>query len=252
MPSLSFFIDEHDSSLLRDRLNADHEIAFIVPDGWARAQSGNAHPPTNSPHPAFQVGVGGGEVNQEMERSENSRWKAVDAVDALSDGLNSLWHIPAGPLPMIKTDSALVPLAPQYPPIPDPWAGWTGPAGFGPGCHPWIRLELRTRHRPYTEQELATLHERNAFWLGKDDMLAVSGFQWTGSHFRPAPPQTHRWWNRMKRWVDRNAVQLPTKAGFSFWAFPSALQKLKSGMRYYARNFDLDDSIRHAENTLRT
>jgi hypothetical protein len=32
MPSLSFFIDEHDVGLLVERLNADPEIAFIVPD----------------------------------------------------------------------------------------------------------------------------------------------------------------------------------------------------------------------------
>ena len=32
---VSFFIDEQDVSLLLDRLNADPEIAFIVPDGLA-------------------------------------------------------------------------------------------------------------------------------------------------------------------------------------------------------------------------
>jgi hypothetical protein len=101
---------------------------------------------------------------------------------------------------------------------------------------------------PYTEQERATLRELNAFWLSQEDMLVVSDFQWTGSHFRPAPAQTQRWWNRMKGWIDRNAVRLPTHAGFSFWVFPSALKKLKSGMRYYSRGFDLDDAIRHTEN----
>jgi hypothetical protein len=46
--------------------------------------------------------------------------------------------------------------------------------------------------------------------------------------------------------MDRNAVKL--RAGVNSWAFPSALEKLKSGMQYYSRNFDLDDAIRHAEN----
>jgi len=50
----------------------------------------------------------------------------------------------------------------------------------------------------------------------------------------------------MRVWMDRNAVKL--RAGVNFWAFPSALEKLKSGMQYYSRNFDLDDAIRHAEN----
>lgn len=216
-----------------------------MPDGLVGQESGTR---TSSSEPAVRVHrVPSGGLELEAEQPKNSRWKAVRAVDALTDGLNSLWHVPAGPLPLIKMDPGPLPLMPQYPPIPDPWTGWTGPPGFGPGCHPWIRLELWTRHRPYSEQERIILPELNAFWLNKDDMLVVSGFQWTGSHFRPAPQPTQRWWNRMKGWVDRNAVQLRTNP--SFWAFPCALQKLKTGMRYYSRNFDLDDAIRHTEHS---
>src|SRR5262249_47616108 len=162
------------------------------------------------------------------------------------------WHVPAGPLPLIEVKRVAAPMRllgpndpPRYPPIPDPWTGWTGTDQFGPGCSPWIRLEIWTRHRPYTQQERATLHLLNSFWCNTHDMLVVSGFQWTGSHFRPAPPQTQRWWNRMKGWVNRRAVRL--RSNPSFWAFPSALQKLKDGMRYYSRNYDLDNAIRHAD-----
>jgi hypothetical protein len=42
MPSLSFFIDERDIELLVDRLNADPEIAFIVPEGLP--ENRNAEP----------------------------------------------------------------------------------------------------------------------------------------------------------------------------------------------------------------
>src|SRR6266700_3415444 len=77
------------------------------------------------------------------------------------------------------------------------------------------------------------------------DMLVVSDFQWTGNHFGPAPPQTQRWWKRMRGWIDKTAVRLEGTSGF--WAFPSALQKLKNGMRYYARGFDLDQAIRTAK-----
>lgn len=246
MPALSFFIDEHDLGLLLDRLNADPEIAFVVPDGLA--EDGKAYQPRSS---AFRVHlVPGGDLEFEVEHPQ--RWKAVQTVDALADGLHSLWHVPAGPLPLIeiKRDAEPIPLIdpqgpPRYPPITDPWTGWTGAGRFGPGCHPWIRLELWTRHRPYTQEERSTLHELNAFWRNTDDMLVVSDFQWTGSYFRPAPPQTQRWWNRMKSWVDRTTVKLHADPGF--WAFPSALNKLKDGMRYYSRNFDLDYVIRNAE-----
>lgn len=248
MPSLSFFIDDNDVSLLLDRLNRDPEIAFIVPDDLPENKKGYARR-----KPAFFLDGGG--LKAEVEPS--GQWRAVQTVDTLNDGLQSLWHVPAGPLPLIepRRNRDPIPLIPLigpnspsiYPPIPDPWSGWTGINQFGPGCGPWIRLELWTRHKPYTEEERATLRELISFWTDKDDMLVVSDFQWTGSHFRPAPPQTQRWWNRMKGWVDRNAVRLRTPAHFSFWAFPSALTKLKNGMRYYSRNFDLDDAIQRAE-----
>ena len=247
MPSLSFFLDENDLHLLLGRLNADPEIAFIVPDRPARPRNGKPDPPPGSWQPAFRISLQGVSPELQGVPAAIERWKAVRAVDTLVDGHHSLWHVPAGPLPLVDTDPGPRPLigpaGPQYPPIPDPWTGWTGPPSFGSGCHPWSRFELWTRHRPYTPEERATLHELISFWLDHDDLLAVSGFQWTGSYFRPAPPQTQKWWNRMKGWVDRTAIRL----GSGFWAFPSALQKLKTGMRYYSRNFDLDDSIRRAQ-----
>lgn len=244
MPSLSFFIDERDICLLLDRLNEDPEIAFIVPGG----------PPENRKAEArrgLTFVVENNELKAEVEPVR--QWKAVRTVDSLADGLHSLWHVPAGSLPLIevKKDPDPMPLIgpnspPLYPPIPDPWSGWIGTDQFGPGCLPWVRLEVWTRHQPYTQDERATLQELNAFWTKNHELLVVSGFQWTGNHFRPAPPQTQRWWNRIRGWVDRNAVKL--RSGVNFWAFPSALEKLKSGMRYYSRNFDLDDAIQHAEN----
>jgi hypothetical protein len=243
MPSLSFFIDGHDVALLLEWLNADPEIAFIVSD----SQPGSE---IDRPRRGPGFFIEDGELKGEVERPR--RWKAVRTVDALADGLQSLWHVPAGPLPLIevKKDAGTMSLIgpnspPLYPAIPDPWSGWTGTDGFGPGCHPWIRLDLWTRHKPYTEQERQTLNVLNTFWADNDDMLVVSDLQWTGGHFRPAPPQTQRWWNRMKGWIDRNAIRL--RSNPSFWAFPSALRKLKGGMQYYSRNYNLDENIRLAE-----
>ena len=248
MPSLSFFVDEHDLHFLLDRLNADPEIAFIVPDGPESLNHKPGHP-ANSWGATFRVVIGGPQPELQAAQPHLQRWKAVRAVDALKDGRHSLWHLPAGPLPMINIDPGPRPLTGpegrQDPPIPDPWTGWIGPAGFGSGCQPWIRLALWTRHRPYSQPERAALPELNAFWINQDDVLVVSDLQWTGGHFRPAPPQTQRWWSRMKGWLDRTAVRLHTNPGF--WAFPSALEKLKGGMRYYSRNYHLDDSIRSAQ-----
>jgi hypothetical protein len=70
----------------------------------------------------------------------------------------------------------------------------------------------------------------------------ASGFQWTGGSL-----QTARWVASLEDWFSRNAVRLHDDGGSEvFWAFPSALQRLKSGLRYDSRNFDLDQSIRDA------
>src|SRR5258708_34207631 len=154
VPSLSFFMDKHDLRLLLNRLNADPEIAFIVSDEAHEAESQSIEQP-RAWGPIFQVQRNDGEVFEwKGLRSEPQRWKAVRTVDIFEEGEHSLWHLPAGPLPLISMDASvghsLVGMeGPGYTPVPDPWAGWIGPSGFGPGCHPWIRLEVWTRHQPY-------------------------------------------------------------------------------------------------------
>jgi hypothetical protein len=248
MPEMSFFLDEHDVPLLLHRLNADSEIAFVVPDGQTTPTAGeDSLVAVNlaSPQPYISMLVADRIAGIAPASPVPQRWKAVHTVESLEDGHHSLWHVPAGPLPLIPVHPPEVHRRP-YPPIPNPWAGWTGHGQFGPGCHPWIRLEIETRHRPYTQQERATPSLlRSSWWMEDHDLLAVSGFQWTGGHFSPAPKQTLRWWSRMKGWVERTAVRLHTNP--AFWAFPSALRKLKDGMEYYSRNYNLDEGIRAAE-----
>jgi len=60
---IGLYVDESDIELLRERLNADPEIAFILPDG-------------------------------------PGRWRAVWQVDD-AQGQTMLWHVPAGPLPLL-------------------------------------------------------------------------------------------------------------------------------------------------------
>ena len=196
MPGLSYFIDEDDLHVLIDRLNADTEIAFIVPDGPLG--------PENRGHRLlWRLG---------SDMGHRQRWRAVQTVDGLRDGRHSLWHVPAGPLPLLKPGREGPLVRPPDPPIPDPWAGWTEERSgaepeapyFGPGCHATISLQLWTRHRPYTQAERAALTAPISWWTEGHDFLAASDLGWTGSYFRPAPSQTRRWWNRMKAWVGRS------------------------------------------------
>jgi hypothetical protein len=60
---IGFYVDEPDIELFRERLNADLEIAFILPEG-------------------------------------PGRWRAVWQVDE-AQGQTMLWHVPGGPLPLL-------------------------------------------------------------------------------------------------------------------------------------------------------
>ena len=74
MPSLSFFVDKHGVRLLLDRLNADQEIAFIVPVDLLGAESRKAD--QDSWAPAFQVKrVGDGSNNHRRTRHRQRQEK---------------------------------------------------------------------------------------------------------------------------------------------------------------------------------
>jgi hypothetical protein len=75
-----------------------------------------------------------------------------------------------------------------------------------------------------------------------------SGFQWSRASLQPGGSlRTARWADGLKDWFSRNAVELHARDSTEvFWAFPSTLQRLKARLQYRARNYDRDESIRHA------
>lgn len=237
MAWLGFFVDENDLPLLRDRLNEDPEIAFIVPGGLVHPEASDTRP---SPPGGYR-----------------QRWKAVHHVGDLIDGAHQLWHVPGGPLPMGPASSSRGMTLTAYrdrPAIPDPWSGWideqpgTGFSGprLGVGACSVIRLSLHSRVSPYTAGERASLSKLVSYWTAGHDLLVASDFQF-GGPLSPATPETLRWWSRTKKWIGTVAVRLQPSPGgrpISFWAFPSALRRLKAGTKYSANNWNLDASIR--------
>ena len=244
--ALSFFADEQDVRILLDRLNGDSEIAFIVPDGPRMPPPDELTPPSpligDRPRGGWYVvkvascGWGWDGYWQ--------RWRAVRPVDGLRDGEHLLWNISAGPL--LVSDNG--PGRRGW--RPDPWAGWTSER---PVCKPnlmpaaTIRLNLMTRYTAYTAEERTTIRPLIWQWT-KGDVLEASDFQWSGASLQPGGSlQTARWATGLEEWFSRNAVRLHAHHSDQvFWAFPSALQRLKAGLRYSARGFDLDESIRQA------
>jgi hypothetical protein len=235
--SLSFFADEQDARILLDRLNADPEIAFIVPDG-PRMPPPNPDAGTAAHMAANRVGCNIGIRSLRLGFGRLLAAMADGAACGRPEGwrAHALAHFcgTAGQWPRTRTRAAAhsgsvarVELGAAYLPAKS-HAGRNDPT-------------LVTRYAAYTPQERTTLRSLVSYWL-KGDLVVASGFQWTGGSL-----QTARWVASLEDWFSRNAVRLHDDGGSEvFWAFPSALQQLKSGLPYDSRSFDLDQSIRDA------
>ncbi len=149
------------------------------------------------------------------------RWRAVKAMAEVSDGRFCLWHQQSGQLPLLRQG-----LPDAF--VDDPWAGWreelTGANStlpyFGTG-HPgiyWLNAQTSSR------------------WSA--DAIGLSSFEWVGNHYKAigkeAPPVTKQWWERLKRWVKKQAVRIPRDGRWDgpekeIWTFPDALEEIKSG-----------------------
>jgi hypothetical protein len=218
MPFLSFFADDQDGEILLNQLNADDDIAFLIED---KTYTGNGH-----------------------------RVKAVPTLDRFSCEIYSLWHIPSGELPLDLGKNTWVV---------DPWNGWITDRWSEDGKTPYlsnhfaeIRLHLWLRHQPYTEAELANPIRSSSYYIRDSDLLPVSEFLWIGDYFKPAPLETWRWWIQLTKWMSNHTIPIGefeldnTSQTFSFWAFPSAFNKLKGGMAYAAKGHDLTEAIQNA------
>lgn len=210
MPSLSIFVDEQDAEILLCWLNDEKDIAFIMSTG-------------------------------------PKQWRAVSCVSGLKDGNYSLWHVPSGPLPLFGAANSSEIIA-------NPWSGWTELVTgreptqpyFGPEHPAEIGLSLFSRYQPYSQQERNELTVLYGQLLGDKDLMSCSDFQWMGNRYQVAPRQTHQWGRRLKRWVARKVFRLRPYSDdhferWSFWAFPSAYWKLKNGMEYHARGWNLEE-----------
>jgi hypothetical protein len=237
MPSLPFFADAGDLGLLVQHLSEDPEVAFLV-----------SVPPIG-PLPPLANRIGNPTI-------EGQRWQAVRSVTSLGDGQHLLWHVPAGDLCENAPSPTLV-LRPGTP-IADPWSGWTGRSivlsmnmvipdvESGPGGSGIVSLDLTTRYRQYSAEERAAGGIFVSYWTGQD-MLVCSSFSWIGSRYEPAAKVTSLWWNRLKRGLGRAVVKLTDPTGRqAFYAFPSALRRLQSGIKYTAFGWNIDASIQAA------
>jgi hypothetical protein len=243
---LPFFVDEQDVRILLDRLSSDPDVAFIIPNGPLESDEDRERAIRKLLEQSGRTDTTSIVTTGRLDTGHRQRWRAVKTVDALPDGDHALWYRPAGPLPLVRADRT------SDQPIPDPFAGWTEEIPNGQAVRPYfgssspanIRLTLWTRHRPYTPEERKTVREKISYWMGDQDYLVASNFQHRAA--------SDAWLVRLERWMSTVAVRLGgSEPQDTWWAFPSALRKLKTGMRYDANGFNLDRSIREAQAPVR-
>ena len=185
MPSLPFYATEQDFQHIFSYLNDEEDVAFLVADGAGR-------------------------------------WIARKNQDYIGYARYCIWHIPSGPLPLLRIDGKENGL------VEDPWQGWqeerTGADSshpyFGSG-HPgiiWLNAKAKSTNRN----------------IG----IGLSSFEWIGNWYRiigrPAPEITEKFWKRISRTIKKGAVRIPRTGAWDgphseIWALPDALTNIQEG-----------------------
>jgi hypothetical protein len=231
-----FFADENDLPILLNHLNDDSELAFIV--------RGDVTP---IPMHARTDALGFDPGQTDATRAYATRLKVANRVDTLADGDHDLWHFAGSPLTRIFAG-----LGPDV----SPWEGWVEVTGDESRCgrlgdsifsSSVVRLQLYSRHRPYSEHELRSGPLLASWWTEGREFLAASQLSWIGNRYAsigaPAHPATVKWWNRLRRWIRATATPLKVHPRVTFHAFPSALERLHYGIDHYAFNWDLGPAL---------
>ncbi|MBT8142998.1 MAG: hypothetical protein HKN88_06050 [Gammaproteobacteria bacterium] len=151
------------------------------------------------------------------------RWKAVHSITSVTEGEYCLWIINSGILripsgdPNIKDTHVL-----------DPFKGWEQRLDDENIEIPWFGA-------PAPETFVFKFYE-NGF--EEENSLARSGFFWIGNYFAeigiPAPDESKKWWNKLKRFVKKNSTGIPWSKELGTgrtgaYAFHDAYKQLQSG-----------------------
>lgn len=152
------------------------------------------------------------------------RWRAVHTVERMNEGSYALWHTKAMRL-NVPSGSVSIPDAPVL----NPFAGWTQTLDHEGAEVPWFGGNLPGPIH-FTWRETG---------CESPNSLARSGFSWLANRYaaigKPAAPMAIRWWQRLKRYVAKNAVAIPwpyqkqIDRPSNAYAFPDALTQISSG-----------------------
>jgi hypothetical protein len=180
MPWLPFYAVEEDMRWVFGALSAEPELAFLVSSG-------------------------------------DKRWIAQKSKEYTEDCRVGLWHIPSGPLPLLRGKRGADGT------VDDPWKGWreerTGADPtlpyFGPGHVGVIWLNARVNGR-------------------KNGAVGLSSFEWIGSRYVQAPDASERFWRKLGRTLKKQAIRVPRGGPWDgphpeIWALPESLKQFVLG-----------------------
>ena len=153
-------------------------------------------------------------------------WIATNRIDFTLSKRYCLWHNKSGHLPLLKSGKNIFGKEKSDGIIKNPYDGWE---------------EQRTGANP-TFPYFGSGHT-GIFWLNlneKKETLSLDSFEWIGNHYSilgdKAPEVTMKWWQRLRRFVKKNATQIPRTGNIEnddkeIWVFPGALEEIKSGKK---------------------
>lgn len=162
-------------------------------------------------------------IVKEYQKGKQYRWKAANSIESLNSTEYRLWKIGSGPLRIPSgnpgtEDSVIL----------NPFQGWEQTLKTDTAEVPWFGVAApETFGFKFNEK-------------GKeaDSSIGRSGFTWIGNYFGiigiSAPDDCKKWWERLKRYIKKNATGIPWPGELGSgktgaYAFPEAYQQLLKG-----------------------
>lgn len=213
---LSIFLDAVDAARLFARLSEDEECAFLWHAPGARARNAEKLAEMHA-----IAAARGEEWTQEKTLHElwtSREWQAYRTLGPQGDASYLVWHCPSGPVSRRNHSIR----AANFLDVPDPFSGWQAESFSNATDAPFVDDEPR-----YLLLDILTEARRGRYPVG------LSTLQVLGNDWVRATPSFKAFWQRFKRFVDRETVEVhgdgvATGAGAKFRAFPSAAARIRA------------------------
>ena len=147
-------------------------------------------------------------------------WKAFKEFVIEENGRHCLYHSDSGPLPLLAEEGGGADSI-----ISDPFEGWAE------------KRTSRNKLTPYFGAGHTGIIWFNS-GVNPNYSLNYSSFEWIGNHYsilaQKAPDVAQKWWNRLRRFVIKNAVKINHNGELvsrksPYWATKLAAEKIKMG-----------------------